>query len=157
MYQIQVKRALVDFLFPIREGWQVTVNLDGMELGKGNQNSEAKYEIADKCKKWFESEGIVLGPHPKYRFADIVASKGTSETHIIEVEGESSKQSEQALYSALGQIIIQMDQNIDILKYGLAVPDDPKWEKHLKKIPIYIRGRLDLQLYLVSETGVRLL
>ena len=72
----------------------------------------------------------------------------------MEVEGESKRQKEQALYSALGQIVLQMKAHCDI-RYGLAVPDTPAWERQMGKIPGYICDRLSLTLWLVSATGVR--
>ena len=41
--------------------------------------------------------------------------------------------------------------------YGLAVPDSPVWERQLAKIPAHVRERLSLTLWLVGETGVRVL
>lgn len=133
----------------------MTVNLDAMELGKGRQNPPEKSDIADRCHQWLEAEGVEIGTHPRYNRADLVAHRDDLGTYIIEVEGDSSRQREQAIYSALGQTILQMDQASDRLRYGLAVPDSPKWEEQLLKIPLHVREILGLQLYLVAETGVR--
>ena len=154
MYQIEVKYYLVSRRFPDRDGWQVTIHLDGMELGKGSQHPPGKREIAEKCCQRLKEQGVEIGVHPKYGRADVVAEK-QGLTCIIEVEGCSSKQREQAVYSALGQVISQMDQASDAVKYGLAVPDSPEWEKQLQKIPERVRKLLDLELLLVSRTDVR--
>ena len=72
---------------------------------------------------------------------------------VVEVEGNSSRQREQAMYSALGQLILQMQGT----KHGFvfAVPDEPSWEKQLLKIPQYARATLGLSCVLVSAQGVR--
>jgi hypothetical protein len=41
------------------------------------------------------------------------------------------------------------------ITYGLAFPDSVLWETQLKKIPLRVREALNLNLFLVSETGVR--
>jgi hypothetical protein len=43
------------------------------------------------------------------------------------------------------------------ITYGLAVPDSEHWERQLKKVPARIRELLSLELWLVSEAGVRAL
>ena len=75
-------------------------------------------------------------------------------TVVVEIEGDSSRQQEQALYSALGQAVLLMTTDGDI-RYGLAVPDTPSWERQMAKIPADICDRLSLTLSLVGETGVR--
>jgi hypothetical protein len=154
MYQIKVKYYLVLHRFPVQEGWQVTVHLDGMELGKGSQHPLGKREVAEKFCQRLKEQGVQIGVHPKYGRADVVAEK-QGLTYVIEAEGYSSKQREQAVYSALGQVISQMDQASDTVRYGLAVPDSPEWEKQLQKVPERVRNLLDLELFLVSRTGVR--
>jgi hypothetical protein len=151
MYQIEVKCYLVSRQFPVRDGWQVTVHLDGMELGKGSQNPPDKRKIAEKCCQKLKEQGAEIGSHPKYGHADVVAEK-QGLTYVIEAEGYSSKQREQAVYSALGQVISQMGQDSDTVRYGLAVPEE--WEGQLRKmIPERVRKLLGLELFLVSKTG----
>ena len=43
------------------------------------------------------------------------------------------------------------------VRYGVAVPDLPKWERQLDKIPALVRQRLGLYLVLVSGDGIRIL
>ena len=157
MYQVEVKRYLIQQKFPTNQGWKVTVDLDAMELGKGDQHPKGKREIAEINQKWLEEQGITIAAHPKFGRVDIVAEHESYGTYIIEVEGDTRKQKEQALYSSLGQTILLMHESNDRFTYGLAVPDSSKWEFQLQKIPQHIRGILNLKLYLVSKDNVRLL
>lgn len=59
------------------------------------------------------------------------------------------------MYSALGQIVLSMCNPSAEIIYALAVPDEEKWAMQLRKVPNRIRELLQLQLWLVSETGVR--
>jgi len=97
--------------------------------------------------------GAVFGAHPEFGRADIVAEHPTKGLFIVEVEGKSSRQKEQAVYSALGQLVLQMHGKVR--QFILAVPDDPTWEKQIKKIPVHARTTLGLSCLLVSEHGVR--
>jgi hypothetical protein len=87
--------------------------------------------------------------------SNLVAKKVGFGTFIIEVEGDSSRQKEQAMYSALGQIVLSMGDPSPEINYGLAVPDNSHWETQLNKIPGRIRELLRLRLLLVSSNGVR--
>jgi len=155
MYQIEVKRYLVQQIFSPNLGWKITVDLDAMELGKGGQHPEGKREVAEIHKRWMTEQGISIGAHPRFGRVDIVAEHKSQGIHIVEVEGDTSKQKEQALYSALGQAILLMHEPDGNFSYGLAVPDSPEWEFQMRKIPHYIRSILNLKLYLVSEDSVR--
>ena len=84
----------------------------------------------------------------------LVAVKEGS-TFLIEVEGDARRQTEQAMYSALGQTILMMKSVKANQTYGLAVPDAPNWESQLRKIPKDVCKFLNLKLYLVSATRVR--
>lgn len=155
MYQIEVKRQLVERCFSPSDGWSVTVDLDAMERGVGGQHPEGKREIAERCENWFESQGIRLGAHPAYKRADIVAEHRNKGTFVLEVEGQSSRQRGQAVYSALGQILLSMTRFDEDIRYGVAVPDSPKWERQLDKIPTPVLERLGLHRFLVSSERVR--
>src|SRR6266478_760144 len=122
MYQIQVKRHLVEYLFLPSEGWTVTVHLDAMERGIGGQHPEGKREIAAECEEWLVSAGVILGRHPLYGLADLVAIHPTRGTFVLEVEGLSARQPEQAMYSALGQILTVMNRFDQSIVYGIALP-----------------------------------
>ena len=83
-----------------------------------------------------------------------MARKPGTATVVIEVEGESSLQKEQAVYSAFGQIVLLMRPDTNV-RYGIAVPDTPSWEGQMAKIPAHIRDMLSLTLWLVGKTSVR--
>jgi hypothetical protein len=155
MYQLEVKRWLVGYFFPAAEGWDVTVDIDSMERGEAGQHPPEKKAIASECETWLRDQGVKIVRHPLYGRADLVATKEGRGTFVIEVEGDSSRQKEQAMYSALGQIVLSMRDASPTIRYGLAVPDSVQWETQLKKIPTGVRELLKLDLLLVSETGVR--
>lgn len=154
MYQLEVKRYLVQHQFPPNDGWEVTVHVDPMERAKGGRHPPDK-EVRARCAEdWLITAAAVIGVHSEFGRADLVATKQGAGTVVVEVEGDSSRQKEQALYSALGQTVLLMRGDDDIC-FGLAVPDDPSWEHQMGKIPAYIRDRLSLTLWLVGENGVR--
>lgn len=155
MYQIEVKRYLVEYRFPRSDGWCVTVDLDAMERGIGNQHPEGKREIARRCEEQLRSQGVAREVHPTYKRADVVAEHHSRGTIVFEVEGESSRQREQAMYSALGQTLLSMTRLENGVRYGIAVPDGAEWETQLRKIPEPVLKRLELCLLLVSAHGVR--
>ena len=78
--------------------------------------------------------GVTIGTDPDFGAADLVASKQAAPTVVVEIEDDSSKQKEQALYSVLGQAVMLM-KNDGKTRYGLAVPDTSEWERQLEKIP----------------------
>ena len=43
----------------------------------------------------------------------------------------------------------------DDVAYRIAVPDLPKYERQLRKVPAQVRQRLNICLFLVSSDGVR--
>ena len=133
----------------------MTVDLDAMELGKGGQHPEGKNQIAEAHLQWFIGQGITIGKHSEFGRADVVAEHEVRGRHVIEAEGDTSRQKEQALYSALGQIIVQMRKRDNGLTFGLAMPDSEKWEHQLLKIPKHICDTLGLNLYLVSEKHIQ--
>ena len=126
MYQLEVKRYLVEHQFPRSDGWEVTVDVDAMERAKGGRHLPDKQERARRAEAWLVSEGVRIGAHPEFGRADLVARKPGAATVVVEVEGDSSRQKEQALYSALGQAVLLMKATGEI-RYGIAVPDTPAW------------------------------
>jgi hypothetical protein len=155
MYQLEVKRWLVTYCFPIAEGWDVTVDIDSMERGEAGQHPPEKKLIARECETWLRDHGVKIVAHPLFGRADLVATKESLGTFVIEVEGDSSRQKEQAMYSALGQIVLSMADSSTTITYGLAVPDAVRRETQLNKIPHRVRDLLKLSLFLVSKSGVR--
>ncbi|MBJ6799715.1 hypothetical protein [Geomonas propionica] len=153
MYQLEVKRWLVTHRFHPRDGWQVHVDIDAMERAKGGQHKSDKAEIAAEAEAELRAIGAVIGAHPVYGRADVVATHPAFGTFVIEVEGDSTRQKEQAVYSALGQLVLQADGKPHQLM--LAIPDEPAWEGQIQKIPPYVRKLLQLSCVLVSEDAVR--
>ena len=155
MYQLEVKRWLVFHKFPVADGWDVTIDIDSMERDAKGQHSPDKRLIARECETWLRAQGIKIVAHPLYGRADLVATKEGVGTLVVEVEGDSSRQREQAVYSALGQVVLSMGDPSSEITYGLAVPDSEHWERQMKKVPARIRELLSLELWLVSAAGVR--
>ena len=88
-------------------------------------------------------------------FGPVKTAKGADgcELHglrLVEVEGESGRQREQALYSALGQLLLSMKIWNDQVTYGIAVPDTREWWCQLQKIPLELTKRLRLWRYSVG-------
>lgn len=154
MYQLEVKKLLVAYCFPPADGWDITVDIDAMERGAAGQHPADKKAIAAECEQWLRQRGAKIVAHPLYGRADMVARNDRA-TFVIEVEGDSSRQREQAMYSAVGQIVLSMSDPSPSITYGLAVPDTTEWERQLSKIPIRVRDTLRLELFLVSIDGVR--
>lgn len=155
MYQLEVKASLVAALFPPSEGWRVHVDIDAMERCNGGNHPAGKRERAVVAEARLKSLGVFIGKHPEFGRADVVATHPMHGTVVVEVEGTSSRQREQAMYSALGQTVLMMRETGQALVYALAVPDEPEWERQLRKIPEHVTGLLRLRLYLVSGVGVR--
>jgi hypothetical protein len=86
---------------------------------------------------------------------DIVAEHTKLGTVVIEVEGDSSRQREQALCSALGQALLVMRDFSESITYGIAVPDREDWVRQLRKVPFAAADRLKLQLLAVSPQRIR--
>jgi hypothetical protein len=155
MYQLEVKRWLVAYRFPIADGWNVTVDIDAMERGNGGKHPPDKRQIAAECESWLRDQGARIVPHELYGRADLVATKKGVGTFVVEVEGDSSRQKEQAMYSALGQVVLSMGHPSPEITYALAVPDSEIWERQLRKVPSRVKDLLRLRLMLVSSSGVR--
>jgi hypothetical protein len=126
-----------------------------MERCHGGTHPVGKRERAAAAEARLKALGVSIGKHPVFGRADLVASHPSHGTVVVEVEGNSSRQREQAVYSALGQTVLMMRESDPSLAYALAVPDEPQWERHLRKIPLHVTQLLHLRLYLVSEAGVR--
>lgn len=153
MYQLEVKRWLVEHYFPPKCGWKVTVDVDAMERAKGGTHAADKRERAAAAETALRELGVTVGAHPEFGRADVVAEHADKGTFVVEVEGRSSRQKEQALYSALGQLVLQMQGSN--YQFVLAVPDDGYWERQLRKVPDHARNVLGLSCVLVSQHGVR--
>ena len=155
MYQLEVKRYLIEFMFNPSDRWKVIIDIDAMERAKGSQQKDGKKQRVLNAEKRLNELGVVIGVHPKYGRADVVASHPQKGTFLIEVEGKSSKQKEQAIYSALGQIVLLMNEDNNEVFFGLAAPDQLEWERQLNKVPRRVKELLSLRCILVSEGNVR--
>ena len=155
MYRLEVKRWLVFHKFSVADGWDVTIDVDSMERGEKGQHPPEKRAIAAECESWLRRQGVKIVAHPLYGRADLVAAKEGVGTIVVEVEGDSSRQKEQAMYSAIGQLVLSMRDPPPQITYALAVPDTEQWEQQLKKVPARIQKLLLLELWLVSTAGVR--
>ena len=128
------------------------VDLDG--LGKGGNQPAEKQARAAACVTWFQEHGVKVMKDREFGRRDIVARHHQHGTVLVEAEGKSSRQPEQALYWALGQAVLQMVGTTD-LTFAIAAPDNEVWEKQLLKVPRTVRDLLKLRLYLASPKGVR--
>jgi hypothetical protein len=124
-----------------------------MERAKGGKHPSDKANKARIAEHAIDDMGVTIGVNRDYRRADIVAEHPEKGLFIVEVEGDSSKQKEQAMYSALGQLLLMMDGKKHT--FILAVPDDEKWETVIQRIPAYSLTALNLSCVLVREKGVR--
>jgi hypothetical protein len=155
MYQLEVKRWLVAHMFHRENGWDITLDIDAMERDAAGKHAAGKREIARECEHWLRDNGAKIVAHKVYGRADLVAVHETHGTYVVEVEGDSSRQKEQAMYSALAQIVLSMRTEPGSVTYGLAVPDAPDWEAQVRKVPKLVRDTLNLKLLLVSSAAVR--
>ena len=155
MYQLELKRYLIENMFHSRDGWNVLVDIDAMEWAKGDQQKPDKKQRVEIAEQAIIDAGASIGVHPIYGRVDVIATHSELGRYVIEVEGKSSKQKEQAIYSALGQTILMMEKEEINITYAIAVPDQKNWEVQIKKIPDRIKYLLNLKCYLVSKTGVR--
>ncbi len=152
MYKLEVKRWLVEYKFPPKDGWEVTVKIHPMERAIGNQHKPDKKERVKVAEDALISMQASICPNTKYG-QDILAKHPRYGSYIGVVEGISSKQKKQAIYSALGKLILHMKNNKYI--HFIGVPDDALWAKELYNIPLYVRNNISLICFLVSEERVR--
>lgn len=154
MYQLEVKRTLVQLCFNPANGWRVTVDVDPMERARGGTQAPDKAQRAAAACAAIEALGATIGRHPMFGRVDLVADHPEQGLRLIEVEGSSSRQTEQAVYSALGQLLMSMKITDTQVRYGLAVPHGPLWIKQLRKLPPSITELLRLDLYAVRNGAV---
>ena len=150
LYQLEVKLGLARFAFPASTGWRVAMHIDPMEKGLGGRHPRGKVKRAKEALQQLRSLGVILGTHELYGPVDIVAEHEKGHMRLVEVEGESGRQREQALYSALGQLLLSMKIWNDQVTYGIAVPDTREWWRQLQKIPLELTKRLRLWRYSVG-------
>jgi len=150
LYQLEVKLGLARFPFQASAGWRLTMNIDPMERGGGGRQSRGKAKRANEALRQLRRLGVIIGAHDLFGPVDVVAEHPRGGTRLIEVEGESGRQREQALYSSLGQLLLSMKIWSDDMAYGIAVPDTREWWRQLGKIPLELTKRLHLWRYSVG-------
>src|SRR2546422_7108834 len=123
LYQLEVKLGLARFPFQASVGWRLTMHVDPMERAVGGSHSRGKLKRANEALRQLRRLGVVIGTHKLFGPVDVVAEHERGATRLIEVEGESTRQREQALYSSLGQLLLSMKIWSDDMAYGIAVPD----------------------------------
>ena len=153
LYQVEVKLGLARLAFPASAGWRVAMHIDPMEKGAGGRHPRGKVKRAKEALRQLRSLGVILGIHKLYGTVDIVAEHEHGHMRLVEVEGESGRQREQALYSALGQLLLSMKIWNDQVTYGIAVPDTREWWHQLQKIPLELTKRLRLWRYSVGPNS----
>jgi hypothetical protein len=89
MFQLEVKRWLMEYRFPPSDGWTLTVDVDAMERANGGQHTAGKKEAAAVAEAALRSAGAHIVAHPVHGRADMVATKLGAPTCVIEVEGDS--------------------------------------------------------------------
>ena len=150
LYQLEVKLGLARFPFQASAGWRLTMHVDPMERGVGGKHSRGKVKRANEALRQLRRLGVTIGTHNLFGPVDVVAEHPRGGTRLIEVEGESGRQREQALYSSLGQLLLSMKIWNDDMAYGIAVPDTRDWWRQLQKIPLELTKRLQLWRYSVG-------
>ena len=126
------------------------MHVDPMERGVGGKHSRGKAKRASEALRQLRRLGVVIETHKLFGPVDVVAEHEHGATRLIEVEGESGRQREQALYSSLGQLLLSMKIWSDDVAYGVAVPDTREWWRQLQKIPLELTKRLRLWRYSVG-------
>lgn len=154
LYQLEVKFHLVRVLFSPAGGWRVTAHVDPMEEGRGPKQTDEKRRRTQAALDGLKALSVGIGRHDVLGTVDVVAEHPTEGRWIIEVEGQSGRSREQALYSAIGQLALAMNVFGRSVRYGLAVPPDRPWRRQLAKIPVEYRKRLTLFLFAVGSGGV---
>ena len=154
LYELEVKRYLVEYLFPPADGWEVTIDVDPMEKDPGGRHSADKKERACRATNWLKEAGVRFSAHPDFGRADLVAVGPSGQTVVLEVKGKAALQEGTAVQQALGQLAQRMRADRDA-RYGIAVPDTPSWDCQLRKFPRHVCDRLSVTLWLVGKTQVR--
>lgn len=145
-YQIEIKKYLVNHKRKHKLWKDIIVDIDAEEVGK---DDSLKKSQSDECVLHLNAFKGVNEYRTDIKATDILTKKN----YYIEVEGFSSKQQEQAFYSALSQIILRMKNKSDNI-YGIAVPNTESWIKQVSKISKYIRSILNIHLFLVDKKDV---
>src|SRR5204863_9115281 len=98
LYQLEVKLGLARFPFQASAGWRLTMHVDPMERGVGGRQPRGKAKRANAALRELRRLGVAIGTHQMFGPVDVVADHSSEPTHLVEVEGESVRKREQALY-----------------------------------------------------------
>jgi hypothetical protein len=133
MYQPRVKLEFVRLHTPPRLGWDVSVAIDGAEKGKAGS---ARRNDWIAVSRHLSHLGIDSGPRSRWpalqrppftgiqfaRAPDIVAIHTTSRRVVVaEVEGASTRQGEQKVYSAAGQAVVHLKDTVPAVPKGWTI------------------------------------
>lgn len=151
LFQLEVKLALVKTFFAPGAGWKVSVHVDPMERAQGGKHPAVKAHRAAMAEAELRDLGARIGAHDRYGKVDVVAEGPKRELRLIEVEGDSTKQAEQSVYSCIGQLVVAMELFGPSVRYGIAVPYSARWLAQLAKVPSAVRERLSLDFYVLRE------
>lgn len=154
MYKLEIKAVLISAKFLPANGWDVCVNIDGSERGLRDPKKLARVEPAERI---IRSAKVRVGRHSVFGAKDIVAEHPQLGTVVLKAIGISSRQPEQELYSALGQLILSMDQQNGTVTYVVAAPDESEWVEWMMRVPRPLRQALHLELWAVSDGGFRVI
>ncbi len=152
MYQLEVRRWLVVYRFPPAAGWRVYVDVDAMERATGGAHPPDKPERTRMAEEALCEMSAKVDLHPKSGRVDLVAERPDRGVYLVEVEVDSARQKEQAVYRALGQILMRIDGRDK--RYAVAVPGEPDSIAQVKKVPAFCREALGLSLLAVTPEGV---
>ncbi len=125
------------------------MHIDPMEKATGGKHPPGKVKRVNAALRELRELGVVIGTHKQFGPVDVAAEHERGALRLIEVEGESGRQKEQALYSSLGQLLLSMKLWSDDVGYGVAVPDTREWVRQVQKIPTELTKRLHLWRYFV--------
>lgn len=126
------------------------MHIDAMEMAKGGTHAPDKARRAKDALRGLHDLGVTIGTHKLFGPVDVVAEHEGGKVRLVEVEGESSRQRGQALYSCLGQLLLSMKLWGDGFAYGIAVPDSREWVRQLQKIPEEVTKQLRIYQYLIG-------
>lgn len=173
MFQPAVKLAFVKLYCPPPSGWTVKVDIDASEEGRTGgkrinpssieRQAEMQAEAAraraglkelgvniGKRANWFAPEGLP----PVGRTHDIVAFNSEARICIVaEVEGQSIRQPEQKVYSAIGQLVRAARNDVpeNWTRFLVAVVNGCEMTRHLRKLRA--AERLGISGYSITDDG----
>src|SRR2546426_11579114 len=126
------------------------MHIDPMEKGVGGKHPPDKVKRVTAALRELRKLEVTIGTHKQFGRVDVVAEHEQGALRLIEVEGESERQREQALYSSLGQLLLSMKLWSDDVGYGIAVPNTREWVRQVRKIPTDLTKLLHLWRYAVG-------